>query len=368
MLNKNYQINYICEVNYPSTSAYALHVIKMCDSLSADNTKTNLIAPKISNNFLKLKKIYNLKNKFKLISIFNKKINMFFFTRIIFTIKILYLLRSKPKNIFLSRSIIFSLLSAMLGKKTILELHHELKGFSKILYNFVNFFKFDKNLKYIFIHKNLIKKFNLIKYKSLCLDDAIDINDYLVKFKSKILKKTCVYAGSFYPGKGLEIITYISKKLPDFNFHLYGDKAYLPSTSFEKNIHFFGHINYKEIPNILSKYEVALMPYLSKVSGRHKNLNLANNMSPLKMFDYLASGRIILATNLKVYGHILKNNYNAILVDENKIDDWIFWIKKIFKNPDKFSNLKKNSLITAKKYTWTSRGKKIKKFIVEKYF
>ena len=55
-------------------------------------------------------------------------------------------------------------------------------------------------------------------------------------------------------------------------------------------------------------------------------------------------------------------------MDENKIDDWIFWIKKIFKNPDKFSNLKKNSLITAKKYTWTSRGKKIKKFIVEKYF
>jgi glycosyltransferase involved in cell wall biosynthesis len=260
------------------------------------------------------------------------------------------------------------LLSAILGKKTILELHHELTGFSKILYNFVHFFKFDKNLKYIFIHQNLIKKFNSIKHESLCLDDAIDINDYLVKFKSKILKKTCVYVGSFYPGKGLEIISYISKKLPDFNFHLYGDRTYLPSTSFEKNIHFFGHVNYKEIPNILSKYEVALMPYLSRVSGRHKNLNLANNMSPLKMFDYLASGKIILATNLKVYGHILKNNYNAILVDENKIDDWIFWIKKIFKNPDKFSNLKKNSFITAKKYTWTNRGKKIKKFIVEKYF
>ena len=80
MLNKNYQINYICEVNYPSTSAYALHVIKMCDSLSADNTNINLIAPKISCNFLKLKKIYNLKNKFKLISIFNKKINIFFFS------------------------------------------------------------------------------------------------------------------------------------------------------------------------------------------------------------------------------------------------------------------------------------------------
>ena len=29
-------------------------------------------------------------------------------------------------------------------------------------------------------------------------------------------------------------------------------------------------------------------------------------MSPLKMFDYLASGRIIIASNLKVYSHVLK--------------------------------------------------------------
>ena len=30
-------------------------------------------------------------------------------------------------------------------------------------------------------------------------------------------------------------------------------------------------------------------------------------MSPLKMFDYLAAGKIIIASNLKVYSHILKN-------------------------------------------------------------
>ena len=42
-------------------------------------------------------------------------------------------------------------------------------------------------------------------------------------------------------------------------------------------------------------------------------------MSPMKMFDYLASERIILASKLNVYSHILRNNYNSILVDPNNI-------------------------------------------------
>lgn len=364
---KNYQINYICEVNYPSTSAYGLHVIKMCDSLYEPNIQINLIAPNISCDFSKLKNIYNIKNKFKTISIFKTKIKINLISRIFFSIKILSSFKCK-NNVFISRSVIFSFIAAILKKKNILELHHELTGFTKFFYHFICFFKLDKYLQYIFIHKNLIKNFNSTKNVSLCLDDAVDLNDYLIKKKNKRFKNTCVYIGSFYPGKGIEIISILSKQLPNFNFHLYGDKNYLPNIPFEKNIKFFGYLDYKKIPQILSKYDVALMPYLNVVRGRHKNLNLVNNMSPLKMFDYLASGKIILATNLKVYRHILKNKYNSILINDGEIDQWVLWIKKIFKNLRKFNYIKKNSLVSVKKYTWLNRGKKIKRFIKKQYF
>ena len=49
------------------------------------------------------------------------------------------------------------------------------------------------------------------------------------------------------------------------------------------------------------------MPYGNWVSGRLKNINLIKSMSPLKMFDYLASSNIIIASDLPVYKHILKN-------------------------------------------------------------
>ena len=43
-------------------------------------------------------------------------------------------------------------------------------------------------------------------------------------------------------------------------------------------------------------------------------------MSPLKLFEYLASGTPILCSNIKVLREVLKNQYNSILINnfENK--------------------------------------------------
>ena len=48
-------------------------------------------------------------------------------------------------------------------------------------------------------------------------------------------------------------------------------------------------------------------------------------MSPLKMFDYLASGiKLLLTSNLKVYNHILKNRNNSFIVKKNDLNSWFF--------------------------------------------
>ena len=110
------------------------------------------------------------------------------------------------------------------------------------------------------------------------------------------------------------------------------------------------------------------MPYGNWVSGRLKNINLIKSMSPLKMFDYLASSNIIIASDLPVYKHILKNNYNSILVDNSKINLWIEWINKIFKTSKKYNYIRKNAFKTAKRYTWIKRSEKIIKFANKEFF
>ena len=64
------------------------------------------------------------------------------------------------------------------------------------------------------------------------------------------------------------------------------------------------------------------MPYSDFVFGRLTNVNLVKSMSPLKMFDYLASGNIILA-NIKIYNHILKHKKNAILISNSNLNLWL---------------------------------------------
>ena len=100
------------------------------------------------------------------------------------------------------------------------------------------------------------------------------------------------------------------------------------------------------------------MPYQKKVKGR-ASIWLEKYMSPLKMFDYLSAKMVIIASDLKVYKHILKNNFNCKLIKVNDDYEWSKSINSIFKNSKHNEYLKKNAYATARKYTWDKRCQKI---------
>ena len=165
----------------------------MCDALARNNI-VNLYVPFCSESKKKLKGNYLLKNKINVKKIFDRRKKLNFFSRISYSLKIINnIKRNNNQNSFcLSRSIIFGILASILNIKTILEIHHELSGLTNHTYYFLKKLGYLKNLKYIFIHKNLVKKFNVKKDEYLCLDDAIDLSDFK-NYKTKKLHNTCVY-------------------------------------------------------------------------------------------------------------------------------------------------------------------------------
>ena len=358
-------INYISELNIPNKSAYSIHVMKMCEAFSKLGYKTNLFTIK-SENLTKIYKDYNINHKFSISSVFNNSKNLNFLLRLIFTFKILS--KSFDKNsLFISRSIIFALLASVLKKKIILELHHEITGFSKFIYFILKYLRLIQNLKYIFLHKQLKYLYKINKKRNIVLDDASNIEDFNKKRKKKKKKNTCVYIGSFFEGKGIEQILRLAIQNKNISFHIYGEKKYLKYQKKIENVKIFNYVNYSRIPEILSQYEVALMPYQKKIKGRG-SIWLEKYMSPLKMFDYLSSRMIIVASDLNVYKHILKNNFNCKLVKVNDDKKWSLVINQIFKDTNKKSFLKKNAYKTAIKYTWEKRSKKIIEFIQKNSF
>ena len=358
-------ISYFAEINLPSKNAYSIHVMKMCEALSYKDKVTLYTFKKKKIN---LHKIYNCKNNFKIKAFNLNKIN--FINRLKFCIKLLKIFNKKKyafkNNLIISRSVLSGIFMSFFNYKVILEIHHELTGFTNLIFKMTKWMPFFKKIKFIFISKNLSKKFAL-NNSYIILDDAVNIEDFKIKIKrSLIKKKTCVYTGSLAPGKGLENIIEISKILKNINFDIYGDflNSNFKETDLKKypNIKFMGHVEYRKIPNILNQYNIVLMPYSKKVYVRAKNIETSKYMSPMKLFDYMASKKIIIASKLNVYSHIL-NEKNSILIKKHSIKLWVKKIDYVFKNYVRLGYLKRNAFQTVKNYTWNKRVEKILKFL-----
>ena len=360
------KIVYITETSLPSTSANIINSLKFCDSLSKFNDLT-LLLPDLKMNIKNLFLNYNLKYKIKIKPILNQEIDgklkkLFFFLKLIS-----YLSKNHNKsNFIISRSIYCSILLSFLNKKNTLEIHHGVNGFSKILFKILMISPFKKNISFIVINKNLVKDIKINKQKYIVLDDSADIFVNKIKSGNKIYKKTCVYIGSFYQGKGIEIISQLAKILPEVNFHLYGDFSVLRERNIKikkKNIKLVKKLKYKEVNSVLKKYHIALMPYQKKIMAKSKNLEISKYISPLKMFDYLAAGNIIIASRLAAYSHILKNNVNSFLIGSNNYLEWQNKINLILNKPNNYLYIKRNAISSAKKYSWDIRAKKFLKFL-----
>lgn len=351
---------YISELNLPSSSAYSIHVMKMCSALAKQNYLVHLFTIS-SKNKDELFNDYKCKKKFQINSYYNNKINFNFYSRLIYAYMIFK--KIKKVDLIISRSIVASLFLSLLKKKNILELHHEPTGLSKLFFNITKNLYIKKYLKIILLHPNILNKINLRMFKYTIEDDAVDIEDFKAPnlIKNDVLSDHFLYIGSFYSGKCLEIIEQIAIKEPHLSFDLYGSKKTLKKSTLEypKNIKFFDSVTYSEIPNILRKYKFVLMPYLNQVRVRSKNLDVGLNMSPLKMFDYLAAGKCIIASKLEVYNHILSDGYNSILIDTQNINKWCEYLNLLYNNKMNYDRIAINARNTAKNFTWDKRVERI---------
>lgn len=356
------QLIYISEITFPSKSAYAVQVMKMCDAFSKKGYNVTLF---VLNNLNKsLHNTYNCSSKFKIKSFGLTKNN--FINRLKYCAKIYLNLRfKKSKKIFYSRSIITGLFLSFFFDKIIIEIHHPFKSFTLFLFNFFKFFKFLNKVKFVFISENLKRLFKL-KQNSIVLEDAVDYENFEKLKKKNKIKNTCVYAGSFSKGKGLETIIEISKSLPNINFHIYGDftNSIISREELKKlnNIIYKGYVSYKQIPKILNLYEVYLMPYSKKVYVRAKNLEVGKYMSPLKLYEYLASSGVLFASQMQAYNHIL-NNKNSVIIKNNSLKEWKNKLEQFFLNSSKFNYLSKNAKKLVKEKTWQKRVDRIEDFI-----
>ena len=356
---------YIADLFLPNNSAYSTHVLKMCDALSIKSKNVNLLIynylSKITFQEIKKKYLFSSKNKFGIIAIRKDKKKINFFGRIIFGYCAASYSKKIIKPIIITRSFYASLFLTMFKKNHFLEIHNEIKGLTKLLFIYFGFINSKFITKKIFISNKLSNIYNSKNH--IILHDAVDVKNFN-KFKPIKRIRNIGYVGSLYDGRGIDIILKLSKSNPDLIFTIIGkkknDKIRNINLNIYKNLKILNFVDYSKIPNLLSTFDVLLMPYKKNVFVKAKNLNTADYCSPLKMFDYLAAGKLIISSKLSGINEILKNNTNSIIVEDDDILSWEKAINNVKKlKITSINRISNNAYNTSKKNTWIKRVNKI---------
>ncbi len=118
------------------------------------------------------------------------------------------------------------------------------------------------------------------------------------------------------------------------------------------NVNFTGFVQNNFVPQYLAASDVLLMPHSSRCS-------IAPWMSPLKMFEYMASKRPIIASDLPVLHKHLTDGRNALLVEPDNPHALMEAIKNVKSNPENSRSLADTAYDDVRPYTWDNRARAV---------
>lgn len=176
---------------------------------------------------------------------------------------------------------------------------------------------------------------------------------------------TVACSGHLYQGRGVELFLDLAKRFKETRFLWVGGKA----EDVEKlrievesrklaNITLTGFVHNARLPFYQAAADVLLMPYGRDIAISSGAGNSAQISSPMKMFEYLATGRPIIASDLPVFHEVL-NDKNAVFCPPENISMWTGALQALLDNPAHRVDLGRQARMDAQKYSWTERAKRI---------
>ena len=121
----------------------------------------------------------------------------------------------------------------------------------------------------------------------------------------------------------------------------------------EEHFLYVGHVPPAEAPLYLRAFDVCALPL-------PYTTHFAHYASPLKLFEYMAAGRAIVASDLPAWSDVVSNEETALLPPPEDIAAWAAAIKRLKDDPDLRRRLgeRARERVLAR-YTWRARAERI---------
>lgn len=211
----------------------------------------------------------------------------------------------------------------------------------------------------------LRSEFNLSQEKLLMERNGVDVESFTRQSREIARKElristaqtVVVYTGHLYTWKGVDVLLQAATELPECEFYCVGGtpedvRTYRTRYQSQNHIHFIGHVAHEQIPLWQSAADLLVLPNTGteEISTHYT--------SPMKLFEYMASERPIVATRLPSVLEIVDES-RAFLCEPDNPKDLSRAICAVCKDPENAAVRARAARAWVLEHSWGKRAVRI---------
>lgn len=370
---------YVSNSKLPTNSAHGLQVMQMCSAFADVGLEVQLIVPARAGTVPQDPfDYYGIKKNFKITKLPCVDFLHLSGNKFIFLLQLSSFLAASRLYLFFRRyDFIYSRESvvSLLFRRAILEIHSLPKNYGKF---YISALKSARALIVLtsFIKERMVKS-GINAQNILVASDAVNLEKFNIdisksdarkKLNLPLDKKLVGYVGMLRTlgmEKGIDVaIDAFSaiKDRADVSLVLVGgfpeDIAYYrdaaKTSGISDRVIFTGMVRHDSVPEYLKAFDILIAPF---PETEHYNFY----MSPLKIFEYMASNRPIISTHLPSLKEVL-NPLNSVLVSPGSARELGMAILDILDDENFSKKIAGQALRDVHGYTWIKRAERISDF------
>lgn len=179
---------------------------------------------------------------------------------------------------------------------------------------------------------------------------------------------TVAYAGHLYAWKGVDVLLEALARVPNARGLIVGGHRAEPDLErttalagrlgIAARVTFTGPVEPARVPALLQQARVLVLPNpASAISTRYT--------SPLKLFEYLAAGRAIVASDLPSIREVVHDGEDALLVTPGDPDALARGIRRVLADPALADRLSRAAAELAPHYSWSRRAERLEALFLQ---
>jgi glycosyltransferase involved in cell wall biosynthesis len=175
------------------------------------------------------------------------------------------------------------------------------------------------------------------------------------------------YAGHLYPWKGVDLLVEALALTPDVRGIIVGGHPAEPDLARVQalaarlgvtRVTFTGLVDPPRVAALLSEADLLVLP------NRSTHVS-ATSTSPLKLFEYLALGKPIVASDLPALREVLRDGDNAVLVEPDSAAALARGLQTVVSDARLAERLARHAFDEAEQYTWERRAERVEALLVQ---